>query len=292
MTAAAVTVDVPDGWVVIRGQKVMALADPPGWGKAIDDWCAFLRAGGRPETTIYLRRYQLRRIGHGLRPAGPWDVTTDTMIRWLSGKDWRSETRRSFRSCLRSFYRWAVAAGRLDVDPTFTLPPVPVAPGVPRPAADHLIRFAIAGSDNRVRLMILLGAVCGLRRTEIARVHTDDVAGGSLRVRGKGDRVRNVPLPPVVAQAIAPLPRGWVFPGRIDGHVSPAHAGKLISRALEPGVTAHMLRHRFASTAYAAERDLRAVQTLLGHTKPETTAIYTAVPDGALLAAVTAAAMF
>ncbi|HET6299160.1 MAG TPA: site-specific integrase, partial [Kribbella sp.] len=50
--------------------------------------------------------------------------------------------------------------------------------------------------------------------------------------------------------------------------------------------TGHSLRHRFASAAYAVDRDLRAVQELLGHSKPETTARYVATPDGALRAAV------
>ena len=52
-----------------------------------------------------------------------------------------------------------------------------------------------------------------------------------------------------------------------------AYLGKLVSEALGPGYTAHMLRHRFASLAYAVERDLRAVQELLGHAKIETTQV-------------------
>lgn len=72
--------------------------------------------------------------------------------------------------------------------------------------------------------------------------------------------------------------------------LSPAYVSKLISRALPAGVTAHMLRHRFASAAYRGERDIRTVQELLGHSNVATTQVYTAVPDGALRAAVEAAA--
>jgi site-specific recombinase XerC len=46
-----------------------------------------------------------------------------------------------------------------------------------------------------------------------------------------------------------------------------------------------LARHRFATTAYAAERDLLAVQQLLGHSRPEVTARYTALPGDALRAA-------
>ena len=66
--------------------------------------------------------------------------------------------------------------------------------------------------------------------------------------------------------------------------------GKIIAAELAPGYSTHTLRHRCATTAYAATRDLRAVQELLGHAKPETTAGYVRVPDNAMRAAVMAAA--
>jgi integrase/recombinase XerC len=50
------------------------------------------------------------------------------------------------------------------------------------------------------------------------------------------------------------------------------------------------LRHRFATVCYAGERDLLAVQTLLGHSKPETTRQYVLIPDKSLRAAVAWAA--
>lgn len=62
---------------------------------------------------------------------------------------------------------------------------------------------------------------------------------------------------------------------------APAHVGKLISRTLPAGWTTHTLRHRFASQAYAVDRDIRAVQELLGHASVVTTQIYTAIPDNA-----------
>jgi site-specific recombinase XerD len=60
----------------------------------------------------------------------------------------------------------------------------------------------------------------------------------------------------------------------------------VLSKLLPGKATAHTLRHRFASEAYASCLDLRAVQELLGHADPKTTARYTAVPAGQLIAAV------
>ena len=76
-----------------------------------------------------------------------------------------------------------------------------------------------------------------------------------------------------------------------DGQaMTPAHIGKLVSAALPDGWTCHKLRHRCATVAYHATRDLRAVQELLGHAKPETTARYTQVPADAMRACVAATA--
>lgn len=140
----------------------------------------------------------------------------------------------------------------------------------------------------------MLAAQCGLRRSEIARTRREDVepdlVGYALRVAGKGGHVRLVPLPDDLAAAILDRGPGWLFPSSHGGHLTPHHLGKIVSRHLPPGFTTHTLRHRCGTVAYRETRDLRAVQELLGHAKPETTAIYTQVPDGALRAAIAATA--
>jgi integrase len=127
-------------------------------------------------------------------------------------------------------------------------------------------------------------------------VHTRDVVlypdGWTLRVRGKGEEVRDIPLPAELGDRLSGLPAGWVFPNGRGGHLTAGHVGKLVSRALPGGWTAHSLRHRFATRAYTAERDILAVRDLLGHANVRTTQIYTAVPDGARRAAVAAASRF
>ncbi|MCF8605174.1 tyrosine-type recombinase/integrase [Gordonia sp. HY442] len=142
--------------------------------------------------------------------------------------------------------------------------------------------------------MVSLAAFAGLRRGEIATTRGDQLAddydGPVLRVLGKGGRTRLVPLDAGIAAQIAARGQGWTFPGQIDGHLSPAHVGKIVSRLMPGDWTAHTLRHRFASAAYSDARDIRAVQELLGHASVRTTQIYTAVPDGARRAAVAAAA--
>ena len=103
----------------------------------------------------------------------------------------------------------------------------------------------------------------------------------SLIVRGKGDKQRIVPLPDDLAGIIMDA-RGYLFPGRFGGHVEESYIGDHISRLLPDGYAAHTLRHRFATTAYAATHDLFVVAELLGHESVETTEHYVAMPDGRL----------
>lgn len=263
------------------------------WGKSIDRWAAYLRASGRPGTTIGLRTYHLRRLAADF-PGGPRSVTFEPLVEWLAAHDWSPNTRRAYRASLRSFWSWALAIGMVKESPAHLLPPVRVPRARPRPTPEDAYRLAVRTADPRTRLAILLAAQCGLRRGELARARREDVeadlVGWSLRVTGKGGAVRLVPITDGLAALISARPEGYLFPSSHGGHLTPHHLAKTIVRYLPDGLTTHTLRHRCATVAYAMTRDLRAVQELLGHAKPETTAMYTAVPDDAVRAAMNAAA--
>lgn len=263
------------------------------WEESIDHWLAWLGAAARSANTLKLRRSQLRRLAKAM-PCGPWEVTNELLVGWIASTSWDSSTRRSHRAAVKSFYGWASATGRTGLNPSGILPPVKSKQGRPRPASESAIDAALRVADDRDALMIRCGRDAGLRACEIATLHSSnifqDLDGWSVTVTGKGSKLRDVPLSPRLALQLRALPAGWAFPGRLDGHLSAAYVSKRLSWALGAGVTGHQLRHRFASAAYAGERDLRAVQELLGHSSPQTTAIYTAVPDGALRRAMLAAA--
>lgn len=140
-----------------------------------------------------------------------------------------------------------------------------------------------------------LASIEGMRAIEISRVHTDDVfedlVGYSLRVHGKGNKTRIIPLATALALELLDRPRGYVFPGRIDGHLSAPYVSKLLSWNLPPGVTGHMLRHRAAGHYYAGTGyDLRATQELLGHASVATTQIYTPARNDQMRRGIEAAA--
>lgn len=251
-----------------------------------------MRAAGVPSTTQTLRLHHVRRVARGVGQR-PSTLTFDHLAAWMGEQTWAPNTRRSYRASLRAFYTWATAVGYASHSPAHLLPAVSIPRAKPRPTPEVAFRMAMRSADERVRLAIMLAGVCGLRRGEVARARREDMepdlVGQCLRVVGKGGHVRLVPLPDEVARVIARCEPGWLFPSPHGRHLTPHHLAKLVSAELPDGLTMHTLRHRCGTVAYAATRDLRAVQELLGHAKPETTAIYTEVPTDAVRAAVLAA---
>lgn len=265
---------------------------PREWEQIVDQFLAHLTAGGHPRTTVDTRRqhlhYLARRIG-----VPPSQVTSDLLIDWCAVQPWAAETRRGRTNTFRAFWAWAARNGLLP-DVAVELPKVRATPGVPRPAPDRVYMRAIMRTDVRTRLVLRLAAECGLRRAEIAQIHSDDLVddlvGWSLIVHGKGGRERVVPLTPGIARELLELDDGWVFPGRINGHLSPRRVGELATDALDGVWTLHTLRHRFATRTYSIDHDVFAVQALLGHASAETTRRYVQTDRSRLRALVERAA--
>lgn len=261
------------------------ISAPVPWRKSIEGWTDTLRAAGLSAQTIKSRRYKMVHLSTLLMPSGPKDVTTEQIVQVFARQQWKPETRKAYRNTISSFFRWLHKSGRRSDDPSLDVPRVKKPHAHPRPCPDRYIAAAMEMATPSERLMIRLGAECGLRRGEIARVHSDDVvadsAGRSLIVRGKGDKQRIVPLPDDLA-GISMDARGYLFPGRFGGHVEESYIGDHISRLLPDGYAAHTLRHRFATTAYAATHDLFVVAELLGHESVETTEHYVAMTPSRL----------
>lgn len=258
---------------------------PVPWRESINGWTDTLKAAGLSAQTIKSRRYKMVHLATLLMPSGPKDVTTEQIVQAFARQQWKPETRKAYRNTISSFFRWLHKSCRRSDDPSLDVPRVKKPHAHPRPCPDRYIAAAMEKATSSEKLMIRLGAECGLRRGEIARVHSDDVVadstGRSLIVRGKGDKQRIVPLSDDLAGIIMDA-RGYLFPGRFGGHVEESYIGDHISRLLPDGYAAHTLRHRFATTAYAATHDLFVVAELLGHESVETTEHYVAMPDGRL----------
>lgn len=261
-----------------------------GWGMAIDAYLLYLAAGGSPSTTIELRGYQLRRLARAL-PSGPLSVETADLVDWMAARGWSPSTLRSHRQTFIGFFGWMVDSGARSDSPATGLPTVKPPPPSPRPVGHDAYLMALELAPPRERLMLRLAGELGMRRSEVAQVHRDDLVqdltGWTLVVHGKGGKRRLLPLPDSIAHDLLAEDPGWLFPGRVDGHISPAWVGKIVARLLPEGYSMHKLRHMFATDAYGVDRDLFTVQDLLGHASPTTTRAYVLVPDSAKRALVT-----
>ncbi len=179
--------------------------------------------------------------------------------------------------------------------------PTPVA-NIPRPKRKKALPKVLSENEVRAFLSALKNpkhrAIAfvlysgGLRVSEAARLKIGDIDSkrGQIHVRqGKGRKDRYVMLSPLVLQVLREYarieqPRDWLFPAahRRDRHITPRTIQMEVARAarsagIQKRVTPHMLRHSFATHLLEAGTDLRYIQELLGHTKINTTVIYTHV---------------
>ena len=247
---------------------------------------------GLSAETIYARRRLLVRLAEAL-PVPLLDADAAALASWRAGLAVENETVRQYVSHAHQFYAWAAAENLLSGNPAARLPVPRRLRRLPRPIGEDDLFALLELAPRRIRPWLVLAGWCGLRAKEIALLRRECVldtlpqpmlliATGAT----KGSRERIVPMSAFVrAELAGHLPAsGWVFP-RADGQAGPNTAqrvSKLANRFLhECGVTEtlHQLRHRFGTQAYQARYDLRAVQELMGHAKPETTAGYAAYLD-------------
>jgi integrase/recombinase XerD len=201
-------------------------------------------------------------------------------------------------SAIRGFHRFLRAEGLASTDPTEGFESPRLLRALPHYLSAEEVERLLAAPDgqagNRERDSAILELFysCGLRISELAKLPLRDVSleEGSVRVRGKGTKVRLVPLG---ARAIRRI-QTWL-PVRAKGPVKDgtlflSSRGRRLSRTsvwvvkhcaqaanIRQNVTPHMLRHSFATHLLDHGADLRAVQEMLGHSDISTTQIYTHV---------------
>jgi integrase len=250
-------------------------------------WLTWLQAGNRRPGTIRQRAHYIGVLASMYRRRLPEGLDVDDLAAVLRRSTWGPEARKSARASIRGFYGWLAMTGRIAVDPSLYLPSIRVPRAVPRPVPVQTFADAVAAASSRVRLILQLARFGGLRRGEVAQVHSDDVgADGWLTIHGKGGHIRRVPLHPVLLAQLRAAPAGWLFPSPYGAHLTADHVGVLASDALPPGWTLHTCRHRAGTDWYAVNRDILAVQQLLGHAKVSTTQLYVEIPGDSLVTAV------
>jgi integrase/recombinase XerC len=153
----------------------------------------------------------------------------------------------------------------------------------------------VAARDAAV-VTLLYG--CGLRISEaLSLTGADAPLPATLRIVGKGDKERIVPVIPAARDAVdryvelcphPPSPKAALFRGVRGGPLNPRAIQGVMEKArmqlgLPSTATPHAMRHSFATHLLSAGGDLRAIQELLGHASLSTTQTYTAVDTARLM---------
>ena len=267
---------------------------------------------GLADATLDNYRADLRRLELFLRQRGSWllDAGRTELLDYLAAalrEGLQARTVNRHLSSFRQFYHWAVRKRRISVNPVERIQRPRTRsrlPGVLTEAqVDALLDVPI---DSRLglrdRAMLELMYAAGLRVSELIGLELTEFSArqGVVRVQGKGDRQR---LVPVGEQAMACIEayrdrqRPQLDPGRRAPHMFLTERGGPMTRqafwymvrrrarqaGIEVRISPHMLRHSFATHLLDNGADLRVLQLLLGHSDLSTTQIYTHVAREGLL---------
>jgi integrase/recombinase XerD len=280
--------------------------------RAIDDFLAYLRVErGLSPATIRAYRSDLDDFAASRGSAAGWNRSEDSAVRYLAARARRGRPHdpglaptslRRRAASIRGFYRFAFGEGLIAVDVAQHID----LPRQPRLLPDTLTVAEVealldAAPDLRARALLELLYAAGLRVSEATGLDREDLSldGGFVRVIGKGDRERLVPVGDVALDWL----RRWLDEGRpllLDlGHATLERGGPLFlgdrggrlarqqafaivrtatrAAGLHGRISPHTLRHSFATHLLEGGADLRIVQELLGHASISTTQLYTHV---------------
>lgn len=236
--------------------------------------------------------------------AGPDEVEPLVLRRHLAGLVDAGLARTTLArkiAAVRALFRWLAERGTVERDPAAGLQAPSRRRALPRALSRTHVEALLAVCDDgspvglRDRCLIELAYGTGARVAELVGADTDalDLAGGTLRVVGKGGKPRQVPVGQPACAAVAawladgrprlarPASSGALLLGARGGRLDARTARRAVERVgVAAGVghvTPHTLRHSYATHLLEGGADLRSVQELLGHVTLATTEVYTKV---------------
>jgi site-specific recombinase XerD len=200
-----------------------------------------------------------------------------------------ARNRNNIRQALVAFGEFLLDRGYSEVNSALSLPRLPEPTCLPKPLTnEQAARVVIAAKVAKEEALVFAFLYAGLRKTEGRLLQRRSIEGNTIRVKGKGDKERILPMHPRLREAIRKHLQGstearWVFPStRLIGcAISDTRVRHIISEVGEiagiPGLHPHALRHTFATRLSDQGVPLEVIQELLGHADPKTTRIYTKV---------------
>ncbi len=282
---------------------------------AIDEYLTFLRVErGLSVATINAYATDLRAFAKSAGATDAWQRDADAATKHLASlsrppRTLKPSSHRRKAASIRAFYRFCFGEGLIERDVASLLDLPRASLQLPDTLDVQEVEALLDAPDpetaNGIRERALLELLysCGLRVSEALNLDVDDVsiASATVRVIGKGDRERRLPIgevaidalrryaddvrPALAAKAKATTAARWARGGPLfltdrGERLGRMAAWRTIQRAATVGgvnahVTPHTLRHSFATHLLEGGADLRVVQELLGHASINTTQLYT-----------------
>ncbi len=283
------------------------MSSPESWTVLLDDFMAYLamEQGASLRTLDAYSRDISTFIDHLDKNGqkGPSAIKSSDVLSWLKAQralDMSPRTLSRRLSALRSLFRFL--ADEYGVDPTpFTVVNNPrIGLHLPDVLSVLEVENLLDGPDVsrpiglRDRALLELVYACGLRASEVVTLKTSqiDQALGYLRVTGKGEKERIVPvgkaalywlgryLKEVRPKVLGPAASLYIFTGKGGRPLTRQRFWQILknyasAKGMALNISPHTLRHSFATHLLERGADLRAVQMLLGHSSITTTQIYT-----------------
>lgn len=232
-------------------------------------------------------------------PVGLDEATLAAVVGELSREGLAPRSLARHLSAFRGLFKFAHKERVIERDPSTLLERPRLGRRLPRGLSlDEVTLLLDAPSaetprGRRDRAMLHVMYAAGLRVSELCGLSLEDVDGqrGVVRVRGKGDKTRLVPLTPIALSLLdayvsnerrAPPTQRALFVSPRGGRFTRQGLWKIVSsHARAAGVTRpispHQLRHSFATHLLRGGADLRLVSAMLGHADVATTEVYTHV---------------
>ena len=248
---------------------------------------------------------ELQSRGRNLLEASADDIRTYLDVRQRQKISARSNAR--LISSLRNFYRYLHREKRIQQDPTALIDSPRQGRSLPKSLAEADVENLLLAPDIatnlglRDRCMLEVLYACGLRVSELIGLQRVEVnlRQGVLRVSGKGDKQRLVPLGEEASDWLEKYrveARPELLAGRHCDTLFVTRRGQGMTRqafwyvikryasiaGIDKPLSPHTLRHAFATHLLNHGADLRVVQMLLGHSNLSTTQIYTHVAKARL----------
>ena len=262
---------------------------------------------GLSQNTLGAYRADLMTLGRSLAvvdksidQADKADLLAFIAERVESGAKPRSTARQL--SSFRRFYRHIVREGLRDTDPTADIEMPRIGRSLPKTLTEDEVEALLNAPNtdeplgHRDRAMLELLYATGLRVSELINLRQSQINfnQGVLRIVGKGDRERLIPLGDESQRWLRDFIDGprmeillerqtdFLFPTRRGNRMTRQAFWHIIKRYAEKAgirrrLSPHSLRHAFATHLLNRGADLRVVQLLLGHSDLSTTQIYTHV---------------